>query len=58
MQKAVIGSEGYLKQCCICYGYIENEMYEIIQSRRSAKKRYYHVKCYTPTKIKHRKEVK
>lgn len=55
MKKAVIGSDGYCKQCCICYRYIENEMYEEIQSRHSAKKRYYHVKCATPLKVKNRK---
>lgn len=60
MKKAVIGSEGYLKPCCICGKYIENEMYEEIQSKRSKRSiqvRYFHVKCATPLKIKNRKDV-
>lgn len=54
MKKAVIGAEGYLKECCLCGKCIENEMYEEIQSTRSKIKRYFHVKCYTQTKSRKR----
>ena len=49
MKKAVMGAGGYLKECCLCGKCIENEMYEEIQI-----KRYFHVKCYTQTKLRKR----
>lgn len=57
MKKAVLGSVGYCKECCICGKYIENEMYEEIQSRRSVRVRYFHVKCANRLKTKNRKDV-
>lgn len=54
MKKAVMHSDGYLKQCALCGAYIENQMYETITYRRG-RTVYVHVTCYTKTKLKNRK---
>lgn len=54
MKKAVIASEGYLKQCIICGEHIENQMYETVTYTRG-RMGYFHVTCYTKIKRRNRR---